>query len=579
MRLDPRSVAVAVLATLVASAPTAPPVAAKPKLAVLVVVDQLRADYLTRWQDLFGNGGFRRLQTEGAWFQNCHYPYAGTTTGPGHASLATGCPPAKHGIIANEWYERASGSVAYCVDSERYSIVPPRPTSADDKDPDIDQENESGLPVLKKRPGIAPERLLLPTLGDALKDATGGAGRVFSLSYKERSAVLLGGHKPDACYWIDKASALAVTSTYYGNRVHPWVEEFNRAKPANAFFGRDWTRLRTDLDYERHSGPDDGPGEGKGHGQGRTFPHPTTGGTDKVGGKYYEAVYTSPFGNEVLLDLVRRTIDAEGLGTREAPDLLCVSFSSNDPVGHAWGPDSQEVLDMTLRTDLILKALLDHLDAKVGRGRYVLGLSADHGICPLPEVSRRQGRDAGFVAPTLLARGVDDFLNETYPKKKGETRARWVESVEFPWVYLKRELIKARGLNPAVVEASVVAWLKQQAGIETAYGRTELLAGMPENDSVGRSVARSMHPDRSGDVAFVLKRYYLVSNKLTGTSHGSPHDYDTHVPMLIFGPGVRAGVRAERVSPLSIAATLGHALGVRLPSEAGRLEGVFPELP
>src|SRR5262245_6646523 len=262
---------------------------ARPRLAVLVVFDQLRGDYLTRWQDLFEEGGFRRLQNEGAWFPNCHFPYAATLTAPGHASILTGCPPARHGVIENEWYDRAAGEVIYCVSSERYQLVPPAPGSGRDPKPKA----------------ASPERLLVPSLGDALKEATGGRGRVVSLSFKDRSAVLPGGHRADACYWLDTDNGLFTTSTYYRDRPHPWVEEFNRRRPADYWFGRDWNRLRTDLNYERYSGPDDGPGEGRAFAQGRTFPHPMTGGLKQPGKDYYQALFTSPFGNDLLLDLAK----------------------------------------------------------------------------------------------------------------------------------------------------------------------------------------------------------------------------------------------------------------------------------
>ena len=243
----------------------------RPRLAVLLIFDQLRGDYLTRWQKLFAKGGFQRLQQDGTWFQNCHYPYANTVTAAGHASLLAGCSPNKHGIIGNEWYERASGKVVASVSSDRYEPVPP-PTAAEKK-----MASKKGLY------GAAPLRLLLPTLGDALKKATGGKGKVVSLSLKDRSAVMPAGKKPDACYWFKSDSGQFVTSTYYRERLHSWVAEYNRTRPADACFNRPWKRLYPKLDYQRYSGPDNGPGEWIGFMQGRTFPHPMTGGLKKPG--------------------------------------------------------------------------------------------------------------------------------------------------------------------------------------------------------------------------------------------------------------------------------------------------------
>src|SRR5262245_57662149 len=343
-----------------------------PRLAVLLVFDQMRGDYLTRWQELFGDAGFRRLQREGVWFPNCHYPYAFTVTGAGHASLLTGCTPAVHGIVGNDWYDRDAGQTVNCVGSSRYEQVP--------------AAGALGAFIGKKsKGGVSPERLLVPSLGDGLKEATNGKARVVALSLKDRSAVLPGGRRPDACYWFDTSTGTFVTSSYYCDRVHSWVEAYNWDRLADRWFGHDWTRLKPSLEYDRYSGPDDVAAEGTGVAQGRIFPHPLTGGLKGPGGAYYEALTMSPFGNDLLLGLVKRVVEAEALGQRDTADLLCISFSSNDLIGHNWGPDSHEVLDVTLRSDLIVAELLTFLDERIGKGNYLLALTADHGICPLPE--------------------------------------------------------------------------------------------------------------------------------------------------------------------------------------------------
>jgi hypothetical protein len=540
-----------------------PPEDTRPRLAVVVVVDQLRADYLERWSGLFGEGGFRRLQTEGAWFQNCHYPYASTMTAPGHASIITGCSPDKHGIVMNDWIDRATGAKVYCTGSNRHSRVPPA------KGPEERVGSASGQPGVG---AMSPERLLSPTLGEALKDATGGKARVVALSYKDRSAILLGGKRADACYWFDTGSGTVITSTYYRDRLHGWAEAFNRDSGAGRWFGKNWDRFRGELDYTAYSGPDDVDGEGTGIGQGRTFPHAMTGGATTIGKRYYEAVYSSPFGNELLLDLTLKAIDAERLGAVETPDLLCISFSSSDIVGHVWGPDSQEVLDVTLRMDDILGRLLNHLDAKVGKGRYVLTLTADHGVCPLPEVSLAQKKDAGRLSPALLAGKSEDFLRATFDKD--EEKGRWVLGSADPWVYLNQNLIRSRGLRPAEVEDALVGWLKKQKGVLTAYGRTQLLNGLDKDDRIGERVRKSFHPDRCGDVVIVTQPLYLMIPFLTGTSHGTPHPYDTHVPLLIYGPSIQSGIRKAPVVPQAVAAILARSLGI-LP--AGDAEAQVPE--
>jgi hypothetical protein len=537
----------------------AQPEPAHPRLAVLVFFDQFRGDYLMRWDQLFGNGGFHRLEREGTWFQNCHYPHAYTVTATGHASVCTGCSPAKHGIIGNDWYDRSVKEMVNCVASAvRYERVPP-------------SKSKSEKGTSKKKKGVSPERLLMPTLADALKEATGGKARVVALSLKDRAAVLPGGRRPDACYWADSNTGTFVTSTYYRDRVHPWVEEYNQSGVANWWYGRFWTRLRPDLDYERYSGPDEVVGEGKGVGQGRAFPHPFPMAAEQLRRNYYEALANSPFGNDLLLGLAKRAIVAEELGKHEVPDLLTLSFSSNDLVGHSWGPDSQEVLDVTLRSDLIVKELLSFLDAQVGKGKYVLVLTADHGICPLPEVSNMQGKDAQRIpAPEIKA---EEFLAASFGPTEGN--ARWVEMMYHPWLCLNQDLIRRRGLKASVVEETLAGWLKKQPGVLTVYTRTQLLQGVPTEDAIGQKVAQSFHPERGGDIMVVTKPYYLVATLFaTGTNHSTPHDYDTHVPLLVYGPGIQHGVRQEAMTPLAAAAILAQALGIKPPAGA---EAVVPE--
>jgi hypothetical protein len=548
--------AAAVLPAVFALSSPPPAESAAPRLAVLVVFDQLRSDYPERWAELYGDGGFRRLETSGAWFKNCYYDYASTVTGAGHASIATGRAPDTHGIVGNEWYDRAARAEVNCVESERYPRVPA---------PARDESRESADPAKKgkKYLGVAPDRLLAPTLADALKEATGGKGRVVSLSLKDRGAVLPGGQHPDACYWYDSNDGMFVTSSWYRDRVHPWIAEFNNGHAADRWLGRQWTRLRPDLDYARYSGPDAADGEGKGASQGVEFPHPLDGGPKKLKSVYYSQVYNSPFGNELLLEAAERAIDAEGLGTRDVPDLLCVSFSSNDAIGHTWGPDSQEVLDVTLRTDRVIERLLAALDAKVGRGRYVLALTADHGVCPLPEAARAEGHPAGRIAVATLKAKANEFL---VGKFGGDAKTRYIESALETWIYLNHDLMKARGLPAEEVEAALAGWLVRQEGIQAAYTRTQLVAGVAEGDRVGQLVRRSFHPDRAGDVGVVLKPYYIIWT-LTGTTHGSPHAYDRHVPLMLYGAGVRPGVREEPVRPEVAVTLLARSLGIAPPGK------------
>ena len=366
---------------------------------------------------------------------------------------------------------------------------------------------------------------------------------------------------------------LFVTSTFYRDTPHSWVDEFNKQRPADKYFDKDWTKLRADLDYEKYSTADDVVDEGTGFKQGRIFPHPMTGGLDKPGENYFEALTLSPFGNEVLLELAKRAIDAEQLGQRDASDLLCLSFSSNDLVGHCWGPDSQEVLDITLRSDLLIKGLLGYLDAKVGRDRYLLVLTADHGVHSIPEVAKARGQDAGRVPPNLFTTQAAALLQKTFAEKR--KALPWIERSSAGWIYLNQATLKEAGVPAAKAELALVDWLGRQPGIYGAYGRSRIEQGSFGSDAIGEAVRLSYHPDCSGDVAVVLKPYYLVSGPITESrndayraTHGTPHPFDTHVPLLVLGPGVRPGIRQERVTPLATAAILARALHIPPPAGA-----------
>jgi hypothetical protein len=544
------------------------PAEAPLRLAVLVVFDQMRGDYPFRWQSLFGESGFRRFLRDGAAYENCHYPYAFTVTGAGHATLATGATPRVHGVVGNEWYERSTGEAVYCASNARYKTVP------------LDQSRSRDDPDSGAGSGW-PGRLLAPTLADALKAATEGKSHVVSLSFKDRGATLPGGQHPDACYWFETSSGRFVTSTYYRDRPQPAVEAFNAKRPADTWFGHPWARLRPDIDYAHYSGPDDAPGEAGGVAQGVTFPHAMTGGLAKPGGRYYDALFVSPFGNDLLLDLTLDLIDEEKLGQHDVPDLLCVSFSCNDYVGHSWGPDSQEVMDVTLRSDVVMQKLLDRLDQRVGRERYTVVVSADHGICPLPEASRLRGLDARRVPSGELTGPGEKFIREKFhaaPDTLCFQRFRGGVVLKNESIYLNQKWLRDAGLDAAVVQDALADWLRDQPAVASAWTAKQLAAATPPYSEVGKREWNSFYADRSGDVQIVLKPYYLFATGLNrGTTHGTPYPYDTHVPLLVYGPGVRPAVHAENVTPLAAAAILAKSLGIAPPAkcEVSLPEGLF----
>jgi hypothetical protein len=539
-----------VWATIVALAPLlAPPPQAgageTPKLIVVLVFDQLRADYLTRWGRLFEEGGFRRLCDEGVWLQNCRYPYAITVTAAGHASIATGASPRTHGVVGNDWFDRAEGRTVSSVEGTRWKLRL--------------WTDDPALAAADRAAG-SPEKLLAPAFGDVVKEKYGDGSRVISLSVKDRSAIFLGGRKADACYWTDSKTGLTATSSYYGDRIHAWVRKFNNARPADRWIGGRWERLRADVDYDREAGPDDAPGEGEGVLQGRTFPHPFP---QSAGPQYYEALAVSPFASDLLTELAILAIREEKLGRRDAPDVLCVSYSSNDLIGHVWGPDSHEVLDATLRSDRNLRDLLDELDRSVGAGRYLVAVTSDHGVCPLPDQLRARGIDAGELRAPNLVQRAEAFLRE---RRGSPEDARWIAGAANSWVAVDRKLAAERGADPDEVAADLAAWLAQQSGVARAVVRRRIeQSESDEDDEVLRMLRLSYHPDRCGDVAVVPKPHYFFAFAPTGTSHGTPYDYDVHVPLLFYGARVKPGARSELVAPQAVAAVSLEALGIDRP--------------
>jgi arylsulfatase A-like enzyme len=530
-----------------------------PKLAVLIVFDQMRGDYLPKWDALFGEGGFKRLQKEGASFSECHYPYAFTFTAPGHASLVTGCSPRRHGIIANDWFDPALGKLAT-------SVTPPAKDAA-------------------TREG--PYRRKEESIGEVLRRATLGKGRVVSLSIKDRAAILLAALRDCLCFWLNANTGDFVTSPYYQAKPRgDWVEAFNADRKAHAqkWLGGEWRRFKEDPElYRKVAGEDDVPFEGVGYQQGRTFPHPfpvVPTKKDPTGMRnYYDAVSASPAGNELLLALATVAIEKEQLGKGEATDLLCLSFSSNDLVGHTWGPDSQEVFDITLRSDALVKELLDFLDARVGKGRYVVAVTADHGVSPIPEVARQQGKDAGRVEPVTFVGDAAKYLNTEFGQQL--PAPSWLDGIDDEkkietWFYLKRETLTELKLDRAVVEKKLAGWLATQGGIQVVFTRTELEAKDPPADALAEKVWRSFDPERGPDVWAVLKPYYMLSRKIVSdkvnptyrTTHGTPHPCDTHVPLLVMGPRIGPGVRDEPITPLAMANILAEAMGIPRPKGA-----------
>lgn len=526
----------AVLACLAALPVASGHAAGRPTLVVLVSVDQLRADYFERERDLFSDG-LRRLLDDGAWLRNTEFPYSHTVTCAGHATLSTGTVPARHGMVLNAWWDRETARGVRCTDDDALRNQP------------------LGGEPWAEGPGDGPGRLLSATLGDVLR--LSAHGRVASFSLKARSAIGLAGHGADAIAWLGDDGRWT-TSSYYGPAPGFLVEEAAAVGP-KADAGRVWERR---LPADRYSGPDDVAWEQPPPGWDAGFPHALAGIDDPA---LLAQWRSSPFSDAALARLALAAVDELELGGDPGrTDLLAVSFSALDYVGHGFGPASHEVQDLLLHLDATLGDLLAGLDERVGAGRWVLGLSADHGVAPLPELAREHGLDAGRLVPEEIAHTLDAALAEQLGPGERVAAATHTD------IYLKPGVWEELRAAPAVLQAALHA-IESVPGVERVYTRDQLRERGAGLDATGRRVAASFHPDRSGDLVMVWKPYWISST--AGTTHGTSRGYDRRVPLVLFGPGVAPGHYLAPASPTDLAPTLALLAGVTLPETDGRILG------
>ena len=527
---------------------------APPRLAVVISIDQFRGDYLARFGPYFGEGGFKRLLAGGTNFENCHHRHSITQTAPGHASILTGAFASTHGITSNEWLDRDTWEMVNSVEDRDAPLVGIAPA-------------ELG-PVAAGNPaktGRSPRNLRAATVGDQLKAKFGDHSKVFAASNKDRSAILLGGRRADAAYWDENGKM--VTSRYYRAELPAWVEAFNAERRVHAAFGKTWERLRDVAIYDRVQGPDDAPGESEVAGLSRTFPKKIDGGKPAVTPAFFTAFDNSPFSAEFLGEFVQRAIREEKLGRHAATDLLCVSFSQVDAVGHNFGPDSHEVMDAVLRIDRVVAGLLDCIDREVGLTNCVIVFSADHGVAPLPEQVRpgEPKRMAGRVKIAELDAAARQALDAAFGAlPKGEA---WFTRDNAGY-HLRPAALAARHVTAAAAAKVLKAAIEPLPYMAEVYTREELVATEAGGDSLRAMMRRSYHAANDRDVVFAFKPHF-ISKSGSGSSHGLPYDYDTHVPQLWFGAGIARGVaRTERVGVDAIAPTLAGLLGVGAPADA-----------
>jgi predicted AlkP superfamily pyrophosphatase or phosphodiesterase len=516
-------------------APAAPP--QQPKLLVLVVIDGLPMRQVTGYREQLAPDGFARFLDRGRWFADAHYGHGHTVTAAGHAVMLTGAYPQRSGIISNEWRDPATGAPVYNTGDTAYQYIdsPTAPLS-----------------------GTSPRNLKVETLGDVLRTRS-PESKVIGISGKDRGAILPAGHKGTAYMYMTETGRFA-SSTYY-MQAHPqWVTDFNAAKLVDSFFKKTWAPLLPEAAYAR-SVPD-GQSWQIASGNGNKLPAVIGDQMDAPGPRFYGNLLASPFGDELTLAFARAAVRNEKLGQRGVQDILSVSLSSHDYINHAFGPESRLSHDHTLQLDRHLQAFFQFLDKEVGAGNYVLALTADHGFTDTPEWAASQGRDAGrFInAPALAA------VNAGLATKFGVDKLAW--SFSASGLLLNEKLAADKGLKFADVEAAARDELLKLPGVQAVFTREQLLG----NDTVTpylEAMRKSYDPTRAAQLQIVLKRGWIFSYRPGGSTHGSPYDYDTHVPLLFWGPGfVGQGEMKQRVEVADLAPTLAGVAGLRPPAQA-----------
>ncbi len=489
----------------------------RPKLVVTIVVDQFRYDYLTRFRADY-TGGLATLLRNGAVFTNARYDQFPTVTAVGHSIIMTGARPSSSGIVGNSWYSREEQRLVTSVCDDAFETIGRANT------PQASQEAPRAGKDCNDASPASPNRLLVDTVGDELRIAN-PSSKVIGVSLKPRSAILPAGHMATGAYWFDE-SGVFVTSSFYGATFPKWAADFNRDAPANQYAGKEW--------------------------MGTTF---------GTGVNLYRAIPASPWGNELIEAFAEAAIDGEKLGARGVTDMITISFSANDYVGHRFGPDDPAVKDMAIRTDKLLDRLFHFLDARhMGANDVLVVLSADHGVAPLPEKNFERKLPGNRMSPGQLTRVVQDALVERFGA--GE----WLidKPVEYV-IYLNQNLIREKNLDRAEVDRVAAEALSLRPYVFRVFTREQLATGIT-SDRIGQAMTNDYFPRRSGDLFVLLDPYWMFSSG--GTTHGTPFNYDTHVPVIFMGAGIKPGRYNANISITDIAPTLSTILNIEMPAGA-----------
>jgi predicted AlkP superfamily pyrophosphatase or phosphodiesterase len=515
------------------------PLEERPKLVVGIIVDQMRQEYLYRYYDKFGEGGFKRMMSNGFMLQNAHYNYVPTVTAAGHASVYTGTTPSVHGIIGNDWFDKDLKKRVYCVNDNTYKTV--------------GSDTDAGK--------MSPHRLIATTITDELRLATQKRSKAIGISIKDRGAVLPVGHMGDA-YWFDNKTGRFITSTYYKTELPAWVQKFNSLALPDKYITQVWNTL---LPIEQYieSGPDLNPYETKLKGATKpVFPYNVSV-MHKAYGNYESVVYT-PFADELTTEMAKAAIDGENLGKDEWTDFLAISYSTPDKVGHEVGPNSVELQDIFMRLDKCLEDLFKKLDKEVGDKNYLVFLTSDHAIPDVPQYMIDNKVPAGYASANHIKARLMDYMKPYFPGKD------LVLDIYNEQVFLNHEVFnedpRRGGVDYMLATELVTNFLLKEKGVANVYPKSVIRQGNFSEGGYKGMVIRGYHQKRSGDVVFIFEPNWIEYGKPQGTDHGAPYTYDTHVPVLFYGKGIKPG-RSVQYHPITdIAATLAVMLKIKFPN-------------
>ncbi|GAB3256333.1 alkaline phosphatase family protein [Larkinella harenae] len=514
----------------------APTTLSRPKLVVGIIVDQMRYDYLYRYYNKYSEGGFKRMMRDGFNARNNHYHYAATITAPGHTHVYTGSAPAISGMVGNDWYDRRLDRDVYCVEDSTVSGV-----------------SASGTATSSGK--MSPRNLLVSTVTDQLKIATQGRSKVIGIAMKDRGAILPAGHAANAAYWFDSKDGSWISSTFYMKEQPQWAKDFNARKLADKYLTQAWETVLP-IDQYIESTVDDTPFENPLAGEQKSvFPHQAVA---SLGSKY-EALRTSPFGDVLTKEVALAALKGENMGKGTETDFLCVSFSSPDAIGHRFSPSSIEIEDEYLRLDKIMAELLTALDAQVGKGNYFTFLSADHGVVDNPLYSQSMNLPGDFVEGKQISAATTKALVDAFGPGK------WFVGNSNGQIYMNHDLMREKKVKMAeVTEVLRLALLKEQ-GIQNVVNLHDVSSNSVP--TYWLPLLRNVYnPKRSGDVLLVTEPGWLQGARRGGTTHGTLYNYDTHVPLVFYGWGIKPGETMRRTHISDIASTVSALLHILEPT-------------